>query len=89
MSRATFGSYTWRTIENIQEANDGGRSRQTLSTLWILDLGIVFLFFFFFFCSFASRNYVTLLTLPLLNSACCLVDSSSSLEFYQNVFQDS
>lgn len=48
MSRATFGSYTWRTIENIQEANDGGRSRQTLSTLWILDLGIVFLFFFFF-----------------------------------------
>lgn len=49
---------------------------------WILGL-------FFFFCSFASRNYVTLLTLPLLNSACCLVDSSSSLEFYQNVFQDS
>ena len=87
MFRATFGSYTWQTIENVQEANDGGRSRQTLSTLWILDLGIVFLFFFF--CSFASRNYVTLLTLPLLNSACCLVDSSSSLEFYQNVFQDS
>ena len=44
MFRATFGSYTWQTIENIQEANDGGRSRQTLSTLWILDLGIVFLF---------------------------------------------
>ena len=49
MFRATFGSYTWQTIENVQEANDGGRSRQTLSTLWILDLGIVF-FFFLFFC---------------------------------------
>lgn len=84
MFRATFGSYTWQTIENVQEANDGGRSRQTLSTL---DLGSWDCFSFF--CSFASRNYVTLLTLPLLNSACCLVDSSSSLEFYQNVFQDS
>ena len=50
MFRATFGSYTWQTIENVQEANDGGRSRQTLSTLWILDLGIVFFFFFLFFC---------------------------------------
>lgn len=41
------------------------------------------------FCSFASQNNVTLLTLPLLNSAHCLFDSSSNLELYQNVFQDS
>lgn len=46
-------------LGSIQETNDGGRSQQALSTLWILDLGIVFLFL----RSFASRNNVTLLTL--------------------------